>query len=164
MRYLSSGYSESCRPKERRFSTLWKVDDDLLERLGRRIRDLRAERGWSQEQFADVCGVHRTYMGHLERGEKNMSFSSIVRVANALDVRLSDLFAGLEEGTSTTSPKSGRGGRISKKVRAELDKPRALRQLATLERAVSTLRKVLDVGHENLAKRRRRTRTKPNPD
>ena len=85
MRYLSDDYPDICRPKDRRFPTLGEVDE-LLQRLGRRIRDLRTQRGWSQEQFADVCGVHRTYMGHLERGEKNLSFSSIVRVANALDV------------------------------------------------------------------------------
>jgi len=71
--------------------------DDALRRLGIRIRELRTQRGWSQEAFADVAGVHRTYMGHLERGEKNVSFLSILRVANALGITLSELLAGLEK-------------------------------------------------------------------
>ena len=116
--------------------------DDLLKRLGQRFRELRVQRGWSQEQFADVCGVHRTYMGHLERGEKNLSFSSIVRVANALDVSLAELFGGLEEGTSLPAPTS-RGGRRKPGARAELVRPLALRELATLERAVLALRSIL---------------------
>ena len=74
--------------------------DDALRRLGIRIRELRTRRGWSQEAFADIAGVHRTYMGHLERGEKNLSFLSILRVANALGVTLSELLAGLEKGDS----------------------------------------------------------------
>jgi transcriptional regulator with XRE-family HTH domain len=69
--------------------------DHLLKRLGQRIRELRNQKGWSQEEFADVCGVHRTYMGHLERGEKNLSFRSMMRVAGAVDVPLSALFSGL---------------------------------------------------------------------
>jgi transcriptional regulator with XRE-family HTH domain len=72
--------------------------DDLLKQLGQRIRELRNQKGWSQEEFADVCGVHRTYMGHLERGEKNLSFRSMMRVAEALGVPLSVLFSGLEKG------------------------------------------------------------------
>lgn len=64
-----------------------------LKQLGERIRDLRKARGWSQERFADVCGVHRTYMGHLERGEKNVSFNTLVRLADALGITLSELLA-----------------------------------------------------------------------
>jgi transcriptional regulator with XRE-family HTH domain len=64
-----------------------------LKLLGERIRDLRKARGWSQERFADVCGVHRTYMGHLERGEKNVSFNTLVRLADALGITLSELLA-----------------------------------------------------------------------
>ena len=60
--------------------------------LGRRIRALRGRRGWSQEELASVCGLHRTYMGHVERGEKNVSLSTILRVARGLGVRLPELF------------------------------------------------------------------------
>jgi transcriptional regulator with XRE-family HTH domain len=66
--------------------------DNLQRSLGRRIRELRSKHGWSQEQFADFCGLHRTYLGHVERGEKNVSLSTVLRVADALGVRISALF------------------------------------------------------------------------
>ena len=65
---------------------------DILQRLGQRIKDLRTQRGWSQEAFADVCRVHRTYMGHLERGEKNVSIKSLVRVSDALEIASQSFF------------------------------------------------------------------------
>jgi transcriptional regulator with XRE-family HTH domain len=110
--------------------------NDALQKLGIRIRELRTRRGWSQEAFADVAGVHRTYMGHLERGEKNVSFLSIVRVANALGVTLSDLVAG---------PKTGDTARLSRKAPAvsAVAKGRALEEVATLERSVRTLKGLL---------------------
>ena len=141
MRYLSDGYPYVCRPKGRLSSKLSGVDD-LLKRLGERIRQLRAERGWSQEQFADVCGVHRTYMGHLERGEKNVSFSSLTRVANALQINLADLFAGLEEGRSIKSAKGNRPR--SRLMPRGLERAQALRELAAVERATAYLRTVLE--------------------
>jgi transcriptional regulator with XRE-family HTH domain len=64
-----------------------------LKLLGQRIQSLRKARGWSQERFADICGVHRTYMGHLERGEKNLSFNTLVRLSDALGITLSELLA-----------------------------------------------------------------------
>jgi transcriptional regulator with XRE-family HTH domain len=75
------------------------VDDThqgLLRALGRRVRELRQAQGFSQEAFADKCGVHRTFMGTVERGESNLSFQNIARVAETLDVSLSTLFADLE--------------------------------------------------------------------
>lgn len=80
--------------------TLGSVDEALnsrlLKALGQRIRELRTERGYSQESFADHCGVHRTFMGTIERGESNLSFQNIVKVATALGVTLSTLFLDLE--------------------------------------------------------------------
>ncbi len=67
-----------------------------LKALGRKIRGLRAAQGYSQEGFADKCGVHRTFMGTVERGESNLSFSNILRVAKTLGVPLSTLFENLE--------------------------------------------------------------------
>jgi transcriptional regulator with XRE-family HTH domain len=52
--------------------------------------------GYSQESFADKCGVHRTFMGTIERGESNLSFQNIVKVTETLGVSLSILFADLE--------------------------------------------------------------------
>jgi transcriptional regulator with XRE-family HTH domain len=63
----------------------------MRQRLGRAIRRLRTEREYSQESFADAVGVHRTYMGAVERGETNISLDNLVRIAKALRVRLSEL-------------------------------------------------------------------------
>jgi transcriptional regulator with XRE-family HTH domain len=80
-------------------SMLKAADAENTQRnLGRRIRDMRMKHGWSQEQFAGVCGLHRTYMGHVERGEKNVSLSTVLRVANALGVGLAELFGGPQGG------------------------------------------------------------------
>lgn len=68
-----------------------------LRALGQRIRELRSEQGYSQESFADKCGVHRTFMGTVERGESNLSFQNIVKVATTLGVSLSTLFLNLED-------------------------------------------------------------------
>jgi transcriptional regulator with XRE-family HTH domain len=69
----------------------------LLKALGHRIRELRTEQGYSQEAFADKCGVHRTFMGTVERGESNLSFQNIAKVATTLGAPLSTLFRDLEE-------------------------------------------------------------------
>jgi len=111
--------------------------DDALRRLGLRIRELRTRRGWSQEAFADVAGVHRTYMGHLERGEKNLSLLSLLKVANALGVTLSDLLAGLEKGDSARS-----ANRTAANVSA-VARSRALDEVAALERSVRALKGLL---------------------
>jgi transcriptional regulator with XRE-family HTH domain len=68
----------------------------FLLALGQRIRELRTERGYSQEAFADKCGVHRTFMGTVERGESNLSFQNIAKVAITLGVTLSTLFQDIE--------------------------------------------------------------------
>jgi transcriptional regulator with XRE-family HTH domain len=65
--------------------------------LGLRIRELRTEQGYSQEGFADKCGVHRTFMGTIERGESNLSFQNIARVSSTLGVSLAVLFLDLEQ-------------------------------------------------------------------
>ena len=56
----------------------------LRTRLGRAVRRLRTAAGYSQESFADACGLHRTYMGAVERGETNISLDNIERIARAL--------------------------------------------------------------------------------
>jgi transcriptional regulator with XRE-family HTH domain len=65
---------------------------------------MRTERGYSQEGFADKCGVHRTFMGTIERGESNLSFLNIAKVATTVGVPLSALFLGLEERAQVLSP------------------------------------------------------------
>ncbi len=62
--------------------------------MGRNLRTYRVERGLSQEAFAEVVGVHRTYMGGLERGERNSTLKSLERIAARLGVEPLKLLAG----------------------------------------------------------------------
>ncbi len=64
--------------------------------LGRAVRDLRADRGISQEDLAHRSGMHRTYVGGIERGERNVSYANLLRLAGALDVPPSQLLARAE--------------------------------------------------------------------
>ena len=55
------------------------------------VKRLRKEAGWSQEAFADLCGLHRTYIGSIERAERNVSIDNIERIASALRVEGGEL-------------------------------------------------------------------------
>jgi transcriptional regulator with XRE-family HTH domain len=68
---------------------------DILKRFGRRVRELRKARGYSQEGFAAECGMDRTYMGGIERGERNVALRNVERIASALGMTISKLTAGL---------------------------------------------------------------------
>ena len=61
--------------------------------FGKRIRELRCRCGYSQELLADAAGLHRTYIGGIERGERNISLVNIWRLAEALRVAPSEFFA-----------------------------------------------------------------------
>ena len=65
-----------------------------LKKFGDRIRYLRLMRKLSQEQLAELCELHRTYIGGIERGERNVSLRNIIRIASALEVTISELFEG----------------------------------------------------------------------
>ena len=62
------------------------MEGDLQRTVGRNLRAYRQARGLSQEAFAEVVGVHRTYMGGLERGERNLTLRSVERIAARLDL------------------------------------------------------------------------------
>ena len=64
---------------------------DIRQRLGLNLRRERVERGWSQEEFADRAGIHRTYVSDLERGSRNPTIVIVERLALALDISASDL-------------------------------------------------------------------------
>jgi len=68
------------------------------QELGRRVRELRMGLNISQEQLGDLSGLHRTYIGHLERGEVNPSLLNILKVAAALKIDAGDLLTGLAQG------------------------------------------------------------------
>ncbi len=74
---------------------------DVRTRFGVRVRQLRTERGWSQEAFADMAGLHRTYIGSIERGEQNISLENIQKLASTLGVSLAELFAVFDEKPET---------------------------------------------------------------
>jgi transcriptional regulator with XRE-family HTH domain len=65
--------------------------------LGRAIREFRVSVGITQEALADRSHLHRTYIGGIERGERNVSFGNLLRVADALGVRPSMLLAAAED-------------------------------------------------------------------
>jgi DNA-binding XRE family transcriptional regulator len=69
-----------------------KRPETVIRALGRRIRRLRTERGWSQEYLADEAGMHRTYMWGIEQGVRNPSVRHLVRIADALGVPVKTLF------------------------------------------------------------------------
>lgn len=66
--------------------------EDPKKSLGRVIREVRETKGLSQESFAHQCGVHRTYIGSVERGERNVSLDSILKIAKALGLTAAELF------------------------------------------------------------------------
>ena len=64
-------------------------------RLGERIRKFRSKRGWSQEEFADICQINRSYMGRIERGELNLTLESLKKIGKGLDITVSELLRGI---------------------------------------------------------------------
>ena len=68
------------------------VNDDVKTIFGRRVRTLRKGVGLSQEQLALKCGLDRTYIGGVERGERNISIVNIEKIARAMDRSPRDLF------------------------------------------------------------------------
>lgn len=60
---------------------------DICTRLGRNVRRLREEKGWSQEDYADRAGIHRTYVSDIERGRRNPTITVVEKLARPLGVR-----------------------------------------------------------------------------
>lgn len=69
-----------------------KRPDPLVVALGKAIRDLRSERDWSQEELSLRSGVHRNYIGGLERAERRPSIETVGKLAKALDLKPSQVF------------------------------------------------------------------------
>jgi transcriptional regulator with XRE-family HTH domain len=62
------------------------VENNIKKIFGARVRALRSEKGWSQEDFAFECGLHRTYIGAVERGERNVSLENIKKIADTFKI------------------------------------------------------------------------------
>ena len=63
----------------------------IQKRFGKKVRQLRNERGFSQERLGELAKLHRTYIGMIERGEKNITLTNIEKLAKALKVNVTDL-------------------------------------------------------------------------
>ncbi|WP_145113023.1 helix-turn-helix domain-containing protein [Gimesia panareensis] len=68
---------------------------DISVRFGQRVRKLRKEQGYSQENFAYACELDRTYMGGIERGERNPTLRKIEQIADTLGISLAELMQGI---------------------------------------------------------------------
>ncbi|MCI9691845.1 transcriptional regulator [Vibrio parahaemolyticus] len=66
--------------------------NEKLVLFGQRVRTLRKIKGLSQESMAALAGLDRSYMGHIERGEKNITLLKIYQISDALGIEVSDLF------------------------------------------------------------------------
>jgi transcriptional regulator with XRE-family HTH domain len=71
------------------------MEKDVKKSLGDRIRHLRIEAKLSQEELAELTGFHRTYIGMIERGERNPSLKNLVRFAQSFKISMSELFSTL---------------------------------------------------------------------
>jgi transcriptional regulator with XRE-family HTH domain len=73
-------------------------DMTFLRELGFRIRERRLARGLTQQQLGELCALHRTFIGSVERGERNLSVLNLRAIARALRVPLAELLASLPDG------------------------------------------------------------------
>ena len=65
---------------------------NIKEKIGYRLRELRTEKGLSQEKFSFECELDRTYIASIERGKRNVSIANIEKIAKAFDISVSDFF------------------------------------------------------------------------
>lgn len=68
---------------------------DICKKFGTRVRELRIAQGLSQEVLAQKAGLHRTYIGGIERGERNVSLINIEKIASALNLSIVDIIEGI---------------------------------------------------------------------
>lgn len=73
------------------------MKDQRLVKFGHHVRVLRKEQGLSQEGFADLAGIDRSYMGHIERGEKNVTLLKVFLIAEALKVPVHKLLLPIDQ-------------------------------------------------------------------
>ena len=66
--------------------------DEHIVAFGQRVREARKEKGISQEKLAELAGIDRSYMGNIERGEKNVTLKKVYEICDALEINVKDLF------------------------------------------------------------------------
>lgn len=74
------------------YPTIFYMSKSTLEKFGERVREERHKLGLSQEELASRAGVHRTYIGMIERAEKNITLENIEKIAKALNIKIADFF------------------------------------------------------------------------
>ena len=67
------------------------MDEDVCVRFGEKLRDIRLDLGYSQEELSFKAGLHRTYISSVERGKRNISLTNIKKLADALGLKMKDL-------------------------------------------------------------------------
>ena len=72
------------------------MSGSILKFLGSRIRDMRKNQRLSQEQLAEVSGLHHTYIGAVERGERNISIKSLLKITTALKISMGEVFESVD--------------------------------------------------------------------
>lgn len=65
--------------------------DERMIAFGKRVREVRKSKGISQERLAEMAGIDRSYMGNIERGEKNVTLKKVYEICDALDIKIRDL-------------------------------------------------------------------------
>lgn len=76
------------------------MNTNILTAYGSTIRKIRQSQNISQEGFADLCGLHRTYISDVELGKRNVSLENIEKMADALNIKVSDIFREVEDNDS----------------------------------------------------------------
>jgi transcriptional regulator with XRE-family HTH domain len=66
-------------------------EEDIIKRIGLNITIIRERQGLTQEKLADLAGLHRAYIGQIERGEKNIGLKNLEKIANGLNIHVKDL-------------------------------------------------------------------------
>ena len=69
---------------------------DIKTKLGLEIRKVRLAKGYSQEKLAEISKLHRTYIGGVERGERNIGIVNLQKIADSLEIKISELFQSIE--------------------------------------------------------------------
>ncbi|MNJ56233.1 HTH-type transcriptional regulator SinR [compost metagenome] len=77
-------------------------DKEILKLVGARVKTLRKQQGYSQESLGEKGGFHFSYIGQVERGEKNISLLNLSKIAKALDVNVAQLFTYVHEHSELT--------------------------------------------------------------